>query len=124
MVAQKPEEVVRRSLVHGQVGHTLDRRGGHLARPQLDAAARAAEDVPRVGPVAVAVAGEHGRLVVENQSAGGRTVVTRAALTQAWREGALRFVLHGGGRVEERARTQAAQTTDLHTLPEGVVGSC
>ncbi len=62
---------------------------------------------------------EHGRLVVENQSAGGRTVVTRAALTEAWREGALRFVLHGGGRAEGGARTQAAQTTDLHTLPEG-----
>jgi len=61
---------------------------------------------------------ENGRLVVENQSDGGQMVVTRAALTQAWREGALRFVLHGSGKAEESARTRAAQTADFHTLPE------
>ncbi len=50
-----------------------------------------------------------GRLVVEDQSAGGQEVVTRAALTTAWREGALRFVVRGAQGREEKEGTRGSR---------------
>jgi len=62
-----------------------------------------------------------GRLRVEDQSAGGHEVVTRAGLTTAWAEGALRFVGRGrGARTEEAGvRPRASTIADFHVLPEG-----
>ena len=64
---------------------------------------------------------QDGRLVVEDQSAGGQEVVTREALTTAWREGALRFVVRGAQGREEKEGTQGSRAAiaDFHVLPEG-----
>ncbi len=51
-----------------------------------------------------------GRLRVEDQSAGGHEVVTRAELTTAWAEGALRFAVRG----------RRTCTEDTGTSPRGM----
>ncbi len=70
--------------------------------------------------VVIQVLGD-GRLVVEDQSAGGQEVVTRAALTTAWREGALRFAVRGAQGRAEKEGTQGSRAAiaDFHALPEG-----
>ncbi len=46
-----------------------------------------------------------GRLRVEDQSVGGQEIVTRAELTAAWAEGALRFAIRGrGAHIKEAGR--------------------
>ncbi len=62
-----------------------------------------------------------GRLRVEDQSAGGHEVVTRAELTTAWAEGALRFAVRGrGAGTEDAGASPRAHTiADFHVLPDG-----
>jgi len=62
-----------------------------------------------------------GRLRVEDQSAGGHEVVTRAELTTAWAEGALRFAVRGRRtRTEDAGTSPRAHTiADFHVLPDG-----
>ena len=61
-----------------------------------------------------------GRLRVEDQSAGGQEIVTRAELTAAWADGALRFAIRGrGAHMKEAGTSLAAHTVaDFHVLPE------
>jgi len=69
--------------------------------------------------VVVQVLGD-GRLLVEDQSGGGRVVVTREELTAAWVRGALRFAVRRHEKKEgTQGSTPAAHTiADFHLLPE------
>ena len=62
-----------------------------------------------------------GRLRVEDQSAGGHEVVTRAELTTAWAEGAPRFAVRGRRTCTEDTGTspRAHTIADFHVLPDG-----
>jgi len=61
-----------------------------------------------------------GRVRVEDQSAGGQEIVTRAEVTAAWADGALRFAIRGrGAHMKEAGTSLAAHTVaDFHVLPE------
>jgi len=61
-----------------------------------------------------------GRLLVEDQTAGGQAVVRREDLIEAWMKGALRFEVRGRG-ARERGEASLSTTytiADFHLLPE------
>jgi len=62
-----------------------------------------------------------GRLLVEDQTTGGRSAVTRDELTGAWDGGALRFAVDGPGihRGDAGALPTGYTIADFHLLPEG-----
>jgi len=62
-----------------------------------------------------------GRLLVEDQTTGGRSAVTRDDLTGAWDGGALRFAVDGPGihRGDAGALPTGYTIADFHLLPEG-----
>lgn len=61
-----------------------------------------------------------GRVLVENQSVGGQSVLSHAQLASSWGQGALTFEVHGPHtqRRDDRPLPTAYTIADFHVLPE------